>query len=176
MRKQTKRNFRQQWEHYWNEDHKKYPKYEHHRWACFFRDYEKVEIVPGLWGWVTKGGKKEWLDRGCPSYPEYPKLKKKRYYPKEFNPYSKCPKAWNKMFHIRPCRRKWKKFCADASRLIEVDTYCSIWGFSGQEGEHWEWWDDCDEEMNFCECQWTELVYAAEGMPYPSHKMHIYYY
>jgi hypothetical protein len=46
--------------------------------------------------------------------PHYPKLKRNTQHPKDWKWYKRCPKEWNKTFHIRPIRAqetKWKKEC-----------------------------------------------------------------
>lgn len=44
-------------------------------------------------------------------WPKMPKLRKKQFYPRDYQWYKTCPKAWNKLQHIRPVRREWKHFC-----------------------------------------------------------------
>ena len=75
-----------------------------------------------------------------------PKLRRHQFHPQRDYPiYSKCPKWHNKLYHIRPVRRKEKLWC----RKVTVFNYR---------------WDV------------IEFGHVSEGMPYPSHKMHEYYW
>lgn len=46
-----------------------------------------------------------------------PKLKKNVFYAKEYALYNSCPKWFNKLHHIRPCRRQDKLFARQSMTL-----------------------------------------------------------
>ncbi len=115
-----------------------------------------------------------WKYRGDPSYPILPKVRKKHFTIRDYHWYRSCPKEWNKLMHIRPVRREWKNFCRVAARPVYTKTYCEVETY--QEGIHWSMFDDMDSCVEYCQCKQFETIYAADGIPYPSHKRHIYYF
>lgn len=180
-RKKDHKTVKQKNDLHWSAWWDKYPHYPHDCYSAFWIKpviYEEIELLDGFKCKVVdkKLTKKGYTYRP-PSYPEVPKRRKKEFHPLDYNLYGCCPKWWNKLFHIRPVRRKWKKYCVDASRLVDVGTYCNCYNwYDRTEGSHAMWWDDMDEELMCCECEDVDTVYAYEGLVEPSHKMHKYYW
>ncbi len=97
MRGANKRNMRDLTDAYWSKYWDAFPYYPHQ--LTWYR-----KLAPS----------------GEYSILDLPKLKKNRFYPKEFNFYTGCPKAWNKMFHIRPVRRE-NKYWAKMACTLDLD-------------------------------------------------------
>lgn len=95
--KTDKKSLRQQTDYYW----KKY--WEHHPYYPHQVTWFKVYSFKGNYGKLDS-----------------PKLKKKRFYPKEYNYYKGCPKYWNKLHHIRPIRKE-NKYWAKMSCTLDED-------------------------------------------------------
>lgn len=89
-----------------------------------------------------------YLSKPC-DYPRLPKLKRHIYVHRGCHKQLNCcPKNWNKLVHIRPNRREWKRFCQQVTIQDYLDCLYP------------EWFD----------------FNASEGIPYPSSRKHIYYY
>lgn len=135
-----------------------YPHYPHQAWK---RKYKKlVTYKKELWEGhscllVDRKKSKIYWEYTKPSYPQRPKRKRHYYLPGGFFPQLNCcPKAWNKLMHIRPNRRKWKRYCQKVT--VSLQSY---------------WYDfGADVEFMFID------YHPSEGIPYPSGKKHVYYY
>ncbi len=119
--KKSDRKIRDRQKQYWSDHWQSYPHYPH---QCWSKRYKKPHVTR-----IEKIGNYEfkildpspryvyWIYKGDPSYPQLPKIKKKQFHITDFNLYRTCPKAWNKIMHIRPNRREWSRFCYHASNL-----------------------------------------------------------
>lgn len=157
-----------------------YPHYEHEAWHKRYKKpyVTKEEKIGGYTFKVLDDSPRRiYWEYTQPSYKDKPKVKRNVQTIDDYRWYGSCPKAWNKLYHIRPVRRKWKQWVKAASRLIDVETYCDMhnW-YDRRQGYHWSIWDDMDEEWVYCECEFFEMDHISEGMPYPSDKKHVYYY
>lgn len=160
-----KKNKSSRYKTYWREANywDKEPLYEHEAWVRYHTKsackHMYFKYIPPL---------------AIPGLPLKPKRKRHNENLDEFRWFGRCPKYWNKLHHIRPVRRKWKRWLQLAGQL----NYESV-----DDCEHQEWRGETsiwDHYSNLKPCLYTECIQAlehiSEGMPYPSHKMHIYYY
>lgn len=163
---------------YWDDWSAARPHYIHEAWTKIYIKEKIVYKTQLLDDWTlkvidSKKSKLKWIYKD-PSYPDRPKLKKKKFYLHELKWWDICPSFWNNMFHTRPNRRAWKRFCKQVGRL-QYNSYhdCEHQQWDG-EGCIWDHWENLDK-CQFNECR-KFLEHVSEGIPYPSNKKHICYY
>lgn len=146
-RKNDDRNMRSKAEHHWRQFCSENPRYAHQRrFWCYNRD--------------------------TPSYPVLnpdPLLKKHRVYPRDIHWNGNCcPKTHNKLYHIRPVRRHWKKFCRDVGHLM-YEHGCDLFSIHGP----WLPLKECYQYLEGMIVGYES--HLSEGVPYPTHKRHVYW-
>ena len=103
-----------------------------------------------------------YLSKPC-ELPSMPKLKRHVYIHRgTFPQLNSCPKSWNKLMHIRPNRRKWKRWC----QKVTIPIY---YGPGVIESKYWD-------STLFFDWSFDHINHTSEGMPYPSGKKHVYFY
>lgn len=149
-KKKDKRRIHTLMQNYWREDMESFPQYPH---DCYIRKFKshktKTRTLFGMeFKTLNYPGNIYWYVIGPPTYPDRPKLKRNRLYPRDYKWWNCCPKQWNKMYHTRPDRREWTKF----ERLVSVTYYASDWFLNG------------------------DPLHISERIPYPTNRRHVYFY